>query len=171
MSTGFHGDYTSAMFSAVGDSIKKVALLLTVPVLGQFVGYNCYDAPRVIAQLQAGGLSGLSASSFLSGGESLAMMPLYWLGALMLSLTHLPTLLYFPVLLYAWVKLWVAEDEWWRPAAFILIVQPLDTWYVMCAEDRGMSRGDFALTAVLLGLYEIAAIGAAMWYARQRESF
>ena len=171
MSTGFHGDYQSAIFSAVGDSIKKVVLLLSVPVLGQFVGYNCYDAPRVIAQLQAGGLAGLSASSFLSGGVSFAMMPFYWIGALMLSLTHLPTLLYLPVLLYAWVKLWVAEDEWWRPAAFILIAQPLDTWYVMCADDRLMSRGDFALSAVILGVYEAAAIGAAMWYARQRESF
>ena len=170
MSTGFQGDYTSAVFSAMGDSVKKVALLVSVPVLGQFVGYNCYDAPRVISNLQAGGPAGLSVSSFLSGGESFAMMPLYWLGALMMSLTHLPTLLYPAVLLCVWGKLWVAEDEWWRSAAVILIIQPLDTWYVMCAENHGMSRGDFALSAVILVLYEIAAIGAAMWYARQRES-
>ena len=170
MSTGFQGDYASAVFGAVGDSVKKVTLLVSVPVLGQFVGYNCHDAPRVIAQVQAGGLAGLSAASFLSGGESFAMMPFYWIGVLLLSLTHLPTLLYPAVLLCVWAKLWLAEDEWWRPAAVILIIQPLDTWYVMCAESHGMSHGDFAFSGVILALYETAAISAAIWYARQRES-
>lgn len=170
MSSGFHSDYTGAIFSAVGDSIKKIALLLTVPVFGHFVGFNCYEAPKVIADLRAGGLSGLSLSSFSSGGEALAVMPLFWFGIILMSFTHLPTLLYLPVLLYAWVKLWVAEDEWWRGAAIILIGQPLDSWYVLCAEDQGMSRGDFALSAVVVAMYEAAAIGAAMWYARQLES-
>ena len=169
MSSGVHIDYASAVFSAVGDNIKKIALLVSVPVVGLFVGYNCYEAPGVIANLGAGGLSGLSLSSF-TGGASFASMLGYWIVSLMLSFTHLPTLLYPLVLLYAWAKLWLAEEEWWRAAAFILIVQPLDSWYVMCAEDNGMSRGDFAISAVVIGLYEAAAIGAAIWYARQRES-
>ena len=169
MSSGVHIDYASAVFSAVGDTIKKIALLVTVPVVGQFVGYNCYEAPGVMANLGAGGLSGLSLSSF-TGGASFASMLGYWIVSLMLSFTHLPTLLYPLVLLYAWAKLWLAEEEWWRAAAFILIVQPLDSWYVMCAEDNGMSRGDFAISAVVIGLYEAAAIGAAIWYARQLEA-
>ena len=170
MSSGFHGDYTSAIFSGLGDGIKKIALLVSVPVFGHFIGVNCAQAPQVIADLRAGGLSGLSASSLLAGGEMLVVMPLFWIGILFMSLTHLPTLLYPLVLLYAWLKLWIADEEWWRWVAVILIAQPLDTWYVICAEDRGMSRGDFAISAVVIGLYEAAAISAAIWYARQRES-
>lgn len=171
MSSGFVGDYPSAIAGGIADAVQKMALLFLVPVFGNFIGMNCAQAPRVIADLQAGGLGGLSMTSFLGSGETFATMPFYWIAMVFLSFTHLPTLLYPLVLLYAWLKLWLAEDEWWRWGAFILAVQPLDTWYVMCAEDHAMSRGDFALSAVVLGIYEASLIGAAIWYARQRESF
>ncbi len=171
MSSGFYGDYTSAISEGLVDGVKKLALVFSVPVFGNFIGMNCAQAPQVIADLRAGGFAGLSVSSFLGHGETFAMMPLFWIGVIFMSLTHLPTLLYPLVLLYAWLKLWLADDEWWRWAALLLIIQPVDTWYVICAEDRGMSRGDFALSAVILSVYEAAVIGAAIWYARQREAF
>ena len=79
--------------------------------------------------------------------------------------------LYPLLLLYAWLKIWVAEEEWWRGVAIILIAQPLVSWYLMCAEDNGMSRGEFAFSAVIIGTYEAAAISTVIWWARQRESF
>ena len=171
MSDGFYSDYTGAIFSGFGDGIKKILLLVSVPVFGHFVGFNCCRAPDVLSSLWAGGLAGLSSFSFVDEGEFLALMPLFWLGTLLLNLTHLPTVLYPLLLLYAWLKIWIADEEWWRGAAIILIAQPLDTWYLLCAEDHGMSRGAFALSAVIIGTYEAAAIGATIWYWRQRESY
>ena len=169
MSDGFYSDYTSAIFSGFGDAIKKVVLLVSVPTFGHFVGFNCYEAPDVVAKLSAGGLAGLSSFSFVAEGEFLALMPLFWLGTMFLCLVHLPTLLYPLLLLYAWLKIWVAEEEWWRSVAILLVAQPLVSWYLMCAEDHGMSRGAFAFSTVVLGTYEIAVIAALIWYARQRE--
>ena len=40
--------------------------------------------------------------------------------------------------------------------------------HIDCAS--AVTGGDFALSAVVLGLYEAALIGAAIWYARLRES-
>ena len=174
MSSGFYGDYTSAIFGGITDSIKKLALVFGVPVFGSYIGMNCVHAPTVIANLRAGGFAGLSTvtvSTLLGGGEPFAVTPLYWVAAVFMSFTHFPTFLYPLVLVYAWLKLWLSDDEWWRWAAFILIIQPIDTWYLFAMSDSGMSRGDFALSAVILGMYEAALIGASIWYSRQREAF
>jgi hypothetical protein len=169
MSDGFYSDYTGAIFSGLGDTIKKAFLLFSISVFGHFVGFNCYEAPDLIARLWAGGLAGLSTFNFWSTSVDLALVPLFWVGTVFLSLTHLPTFLYPFLLLYAWLKIWLA-DEWWYCIAIILIAQPLDSWYLSCVEDHGMSRGAFALSGVFIGTYEIAAISAVIWYARQRES-
>jgi hypothetical protein len=97
-------------------------------------------------------------------------MPLQWLWTVAVGLNHLPSLLYLAVLAYGILKLWISDEEYWRGAAILLIAQPLDSWYVLCMEDRGMSRGDFASSAAIIGLYAITAIGVAIWYARQREA-
>lgn len=168
MSDGFYNDYVGAIFSGVGDTIKKSLVLLSVPVFGHFVGYNCYDAPDVVAKLWAGGLAGLSNINLASSGVELLLMPLFWLGTMFLCVTHLPTLLYPFLLFYGWLKIWVADEEWWRGVAILLVAQPLASWYVLCVEDRSMSRGAFVLSAAIIGFYEIMAVGVVIWYSRQR---
>jgi hypothetical protein len=167
MSTGFDRDYTSAIFGAFGDTFKKVALLVTVPVFGHFIGFNCHQAPDLVAAVRTSGLKGVD---LLNQSFDLAMMPLYWAGTMLLGLTHLSSLVYVPLFAFAVLTLWLADDEYWRGAAIILLIQPPHSWYVLCREDRGMSPGDFALSAVIIGTYEIAAIAAVIWYWRQRNS-
>jgi hypothetical protein len=167
MSGGF---YSEAIFSGLSDTVKKALTLLSVPVFGHFVGYNCYEAPDLIAKVWAGGLAGLSSMSFVSSGIELVLMPFFWFGTVLLCFTHLVTLPYPFVLLYGWLKIWVGEEEWWRGVALLLIAQPLASWYVMCAGVSNLDGGDFAVSAVLIGIYEIMAIGVAIWYARQRDA-
>ncbi len=168
MSDGFYNDYTGAIFGGIADTFKKTVLLFSVPIFGHFVGVNCYEAPGLLTNLWAGGIAGLSSFSFWSSGVDLAMVPFTWVGTVMLSLTHIETFLYPLVLLYAWLKIWVAED-WWRGFSIILVAQPLDSWYLSCVLDNGMSRGAFAASGVFIGTYEIAVIAALVWFARQRE--
>jgi hypothetical protein len=170
MSNTFHDDYPSAIFGAFGDTAKKVALFVLAPTFGHFVGHNCHEAPALITAVQTSGLAGLSSLNLFDSGVNLALMPLHWLWTLVVGFNHLPSLLYLPVLAYGCLKLWLSDEEYWRGAAVLLIAQPLDSWYVLSMEDGGMSRGDFALSAGIVGIYEITAIGVAIWYAWQREA-
>jgi hypothetical protein len=169
MSSTFHDDYLSAIFGAFGDTVKKVALLALAPSFGHFVGRNCHEAPAFIASVRSGGLAGLSSINFFDSSVNLALMPLHWLWTVIVGLNHLPSLLYLGVLAYGILKIWISDEEYWRGAAILLIAQPLHSWYVLCLEDRGMSRGDFASSAAIIGLYEIMAVGVAIWYAWQRD--
>ena len=166
MSDGF---YSSAIIGGIGDAIRKTVLLFSVPIFGHFVGVNCYEAPGLLATLWGGGIAGLSSFSFWSSSVDLALTPFAWLGTVFLSFSRLETFLYPFLLLYAWLKIWIA-DEWWRGFAILLIAQPLDSWYLACVQDRGMGRGAFLTSGVFIGTYEIAAIAALIWFARQRGS-
>ena len=170
MSSALHDDYPSAIFGAFSDTAKKVALLVLAPAFGHFIGHNCHEAPALIAAVRSGGLAGLSSINLFDSGTNFALMPLQWLWTVAVGLNHLPSLLYLAVLAYGILKLWISDEEYWRGAAILLIAQPLDSWYVLCMEDRGMSRGDFASSAAIIGLYEITAIGVAIWFAWQREA-
>ena len=170
MSSTFHDDYPSAIFGAFGDTAKKVALFVLAPSFGHFVGHNCHEAPALITAVQTGGLAGLSSLNLFDSGVNLALMPLQWLWTLVVGLNHLPSLLYLPILAYGFLKLWLSDEEYWRGAAVLLIAQPLDSWYVLSMEDRGLNGGDFALSGAIIAIYEVAAIGVAVWYARQRDA-
>jgi hypothetical protein len=170
MSSTFHDDYSNAIFGAFGDTAKKVALLVLAPTVGHFVGNNCHEAPALITAVRSGGLAGLSSINLFDSGANLALIPLHWLWTLVISLNHLPSLFFLAILAYGFLKIWISDEEYWRGAAIVLIAQPLYSWYVLCVEDRSMSHGDFTSSAAIIGLYEITAIGAAIWYAWQREA-
>lgn len=154
-------DSTSAIFGAAGSLFKRLTAFFLCSWLAHYVGNNAASAGGFLRSLwQLGPKAILEQEQF-----NPLLVPLGWIGALLLGCTNLAGILYLLFVVFAFCTAWLSEDKFPWCVAIILVLQPIESFLAADASSGGIF--DLSVGIMIVVTWEIG-LGALYWWMRQR---
>lgn len=153
-------DSTSAIFAAAGSLWKRVMAFFLFSWLAHYVGSNAATAGAFFRSVWQLGPKAILEQELLNP----LMVPMGWIGTLLMGCTELIGILYALFILFAFCAAFLSEDKFEWCAALILVLQPIESFIV--AHGSG-SLVDFSVGLVIVVTWEIG-LGALYWWLRQQ---
>lgn len=152
-------DQTRAIFSAMGSFWWRVALFFVLCWIGHYAGANAASAAEFLRGIWSGGPQAIFADSDLNP----VLVPLSWIGMLLVGCRNGVGLLQLVALAVASLFVWLSEDRYIHGFAIAALTQPIDSFLVAAP---GVS-GDFFVGLVILLVWE-TFIGFTYWWCLQQ---
>ena len=154
-------DLTHAMFAAMGSVWWRILAFFVCCCLGHFVGVNCASAADYFGKVWTNGPQAI----FDHSDFELLLVPLAWLGTLIVGCHDGWGVIQLFVLGAALLFVWLSEDRFIHGFGLAALSQPVDSFFVAVPNN---------LTALVVGLavllfLEAAVAGLYWWCWKQIE--